>query len=63
MDYSQVLLANAERRVVVLERICKQQEIDLIQTRRDLSLVEAARDEYTRWHAQGFWAKLWTFLR
>ncbi len=63
MDYTQVLLANAERRVAVLERICKQQEFDLMRAREDLARLEAARAEYARWHAQSFWTKLGTFLR
>lgn len=59
------LLENAERRTVVLERICKQQEIELNtqrhaydRLRTSMSQVQRTNDEFIRWHNKTKWQKI-----
>ena len=63
--HTERLLENAERRIVVLERICQQQEIDLKSQRDaynsleiDMSRVQLVNDEFIRWHNQTKWQKI-----
>ena len=63
--HTERLLENAERRTVVLERICQQQEVEITSQRSaynsmriDMSRVQRVNDEFVRWHNQTTWQKV-----
>lgn len=57
-NHTERLLENAERRVIVLERICKQQEIDIVNARNDANKAELVNAEFRRWHSMSKWKKI-----